>query len=152
KIESARAEGIPASADMYAYTAGATGLSASLPPWVEDGGHDAMIQRLRDPATRARVIAEMKLPSNDWENLRLLAGSADRVLLLGIKSDRLKRWTGKTLAEIARLCGTPVEDTILDLIVADDSRVETAYFLMSEDNVELGLAQPWVSLGSDAES
>jgi N-acyl-D-amino-acid deacylase len=111
-----------------------------------------MIQRLRDPATRARVIAEMKLPSTSWENLRLLAGGADRVLLLGFKSARLKPLTGKTLAEVARLRGTPVEDTILDLIVEDDSRVETAYFLMSEDNVELGLAQPWVSLGSDAES
>jgi len=152
KIEAARAEGIQASADMYAYTAGATGLSASLPPWVEDGGHDAMIKRLRDPAMRARVIAEMKLLSNDWENLRLLAGGADRVLLLGFKNARLKPLTGKTLAEVVKLRGTPVEETILDLIIEDDSRVETAYFLMSEDNVELGLSQPWVSLGSDAES
>jgi len=152
KIEAARAEGVQAGADMYAYTAGATGLSASLPPWVEDGGHDAMIRRLRDPATRARVIAEMARPSDDWENLRLLAGGADRVLLLGFKNARLKPLTGKTLAEVARLRGTPVEDAIIDLIVEDDSRVDTAYFLMSEDNVELGLAQPWVSLGSDAES
>ena len=152
KIEAARAEGIQASADMYAYTAGATGLSASLPPWVQDGGHDAMIRRLRDPATRARVIAEMKVPSTSWENLRLLAGGADRVLLLGFKNAELKPLTGKTLAEVARLRGTPVEDTICDLIVEDNSRVDTAYFLMSEDNVELGLAQPWVSLGSDAES
>jgi N-acyl-D-amino-acid deacylase len=152
KIEAARAEGIQASADMYAYTAGATGLSASLPPWVQDGGHDAMIRRLRDPATRARIIAEMKLPSTSWENLRLLAGGADRVLLLGFKSAQLKPLTGKTLAEVARLRGSPIEDAILDLIVEDDSRVDTAYFLMSEDNVELGLAQPWVSLGSDAES
>src|SRR5262249_35652626 len=152
KIESARADGIQASANMYAYTAGATGLSASLPPWVQDGGHDAMIRRLREPATRARVIAEMKVPRTGWENLRLLAGGADRVLLLGFKNARLKPLTGKTLAEVAGLRGTPVEDTILDLIVEDDSRVDTAYFLMSEDNVELGLAQPWVSLGSDAES
>jgi N-acyl-D-amino-acid deacylase len=152
KIEAARAAGIQASANMYTYTAGATGLSASLPPWVQDGGHEAMIGRLKDPAQRARILAEMKVPSNAWENLRLLAGSADRVLLLGFKNDKLKPLTGKNLAEIAAQRGTPVEDTILDLIIEDDSRVDTAYFLMSEDNVELGLRQPWVSLGSDAES
>jgi N-acyl-D-amino-acid deacylase len=152
KIEAARAAGIQASANMYTYTAGATGLSASLPPWVQDGGHEAMVGRLKDPAQRARIHAEMKVPSNAWENLRLLAGSADRVLLLGFKNPRLKPLTGKNLAEVAVQRGTPVEDTILDLIVEDDSRIDTAYFLMSEDNVELGLRQPWVSLGSDAES
>jgi N-acyl-D-amino-acid deacylase len=152
RIEAARAAGLQASANMYAYTAGATGLSASLPPWVEDGGHDAMIKRLQDPATRARVIAEMKVLGNGWENLRLLAGAPERVLFLGFKNDKLKPLTGKNLAEVAKQRGTPVEDTILDLIVEDDSRVDTAYFLMSEDNVELGLKQPWVSLGSDAES
>ncbi|HMG54237.1 MAG TPA: amidohydrolase family protein [Kofleriaceae bacterium] len=152
RIEAARAEGIQAGANMYSYTAGATGLSASLPPWVEDGGHEAMIRRLRDPATRARVLAAMKQPGDDWENLRLLAGSAERVLLLGFKSDKLKPLTGKTLAEVARIRGSSDEDTAIDLIIEDDSRVDTAYFLMSEDNVELGLRQPWVSLGSDAES
>jgi N-acyl-D-amino-acid deacylase len=152
KIEAARAEGIQASANMYTYTAGATGLSASLPPWIEDGGHEAMIARLKAPATRSRVIAEMKVLSNDWENLRLLTGSAERVLFLGFKNDKLKPLTGKTLAAVAAQRGTSVEDTIIDLIIEDDSRVETAYFLMSEDNVELGLKQPWVSLGSDAES
>jgi N-acyl-D-amino-acid deacylase len=152
KIEAARAEGIQIGANMYTYTAGATGLSASLPPWVEDGGHEAMIARLKDPATRSRLIGEMKVLSNDWENLRLLTGSAERVLFLGFKNDKLKPLTGKTLAAVAKQRGTAVEETILDLIVEDDSRVETAYFLMSEDNVELGLKQPWVSLGSDAES
>lgn len=152
KIEAARDEGVQISANMYAYTAGATGLTAAMPPWVQDGGHGAMIERLKDPATRERVIAEMKAPSDDWENLRLLAGGAERVLLIGFKNDELKPLTGKTLADVATLRGTPVEDTIIDLIVDDDSRVDTAYFLMSEDNVELGLKQPWVSLGSDAES
>ena len=152
KIEAARADGILASANMYAYTAGATGLSASLPPWVQDGGHDAMIKRLRDPATRPRILAEMKQLGNGWENLRLLAGGADRVLLLGFKNARLKPLTGKTLAEVAKLRGQPVEDAIADLIIEDDSRIDAAYFLMSDDNVELGLKQPWVSLGSDAES
>ncbi len=152
KIEAARDADVLISANMYAYTAGATGLTAALPPWVQDGGHDAMIERLQDPATRTRIIGEMKVPSDDWENLRLLAGGADRVLLIGFKSEELKPLTGKTLAAVADQRGTPVEDTILDLIVEDDSRVDTAYFLMSEDNVELGLKQPWVSLGSDAEA
>ena len=152
KIEAARDDGVLISADMYAYTAGATGLTAGLPPWVQDGGHDAMIERLGDPAIRARVIAEMKEPTDAWENLRLLAGAADRVLLIGFKNEALKPLTGKSLGEVAEQRGTSVEDTILDLIIEDDSRVDAAYFLMSEDNVELGLRQPWVSLGSDAES
>jgi N-acyl-D-amino-acid deacylase len=152
KIEAARADGVQIGANMYTYTAGATGLSACMPPWVQDGGHEAMIKRLKDPATRARVIAEMKVPSNDWENLGLLAGGAERVLLLGFRTDKLKPLTGKNLAEVAKQRGTSREDTIVDLIIEDDTRVEAAYFLMSEDNVELGLKQPWVSLGSDAES
>jgi N-acyl-D-amino-acid deacylase len=152
KIEAARAEGIQAGANMYAYTAGATGLSASFPPWIQDGGHEAMIRRLKNPATRARVVAEMKQPSDQWENLRLLTGSDERVLFLGFKNDKLKPLTGRTLAAVAKQRGTPVEDTIVDLIIEDDSRIDTAYFLMSEDNVELGLKQPWVSLGSDAEA
>jgi N-acyl-D-amino-acid deacylase len=152
KIEAARDEAVLISANMYAYTAGATGLTAGLPPWVQDGGHEAMIERLGDPAIRTRVIAEMKVPTDEWENLRLLAGTADRVLLIGFKSDALKPLTGRSLADVSGQRGTPVEDTIIDLIIEDDSRVDTAYFLMSEDNVELGLRQPWVSLGSDAES
>lgn len=152
RIEAARGEGLKVSANMYTYTAGGTGLSASIPPWVQDGGHEAMIKRLKDPQTRARIIAEMKDPDADWENLRLLAGSADRLVLIGLNTPALKPLIGKTLAEVAQQRGTPVEDTLLDLIVEDDSRVEAAYFLMSEDNVELGLRQPWVSLGSDAES
>jgi N-acyl-D-amino-acid deacylase len=152
KIEAARDEAVLISANMYAYTAGATGLTAGLPPWVQDGGHEAMIERLTDPAIRSRVIAEMKVPTDEWENLRLLAGTADRVLLIGFKSEALKPLTGKSLADVSEQRGTPVEDTIIDLIIEDDSRVDTAYFLMSEDNVELGLRQPWVSLGSDAES
>jgi N-acyl-D-amino-acid deacylase len=152
KIERADEEGIRISANMYAYTAGATGLTAGLPPWVQDGGHDAMIARLKDPEIRQRVIAEMKTPTDAWENLRLLSGSAERVLLIGFKNEELKPLTGKSLANVAELRGTTAEDTILDLIIEDDSRVDAAYFLMSEDNVELGLKQPWVSLGSDAES
>lgn len=152
KIEAARAEGLQVSANMYAYTAGATGLSAAMPPWVQEGGLDAWVKRLKDPKIRARVIREMTTPTDDWENLYLLAGSPERVKFIGFKSEKLKPLTGKTLAEVAKLRGTSPEDTIIDLVIEDDSRVDTAYFLMSEDNVRLGLSQPWISLGSDAES
>lgn len=152
KIEAARAEGLAVSANMYAYTAGATGLDAAMPPWVQEGGHEAWVKRLKDPAVRARVIREMKTPGDEWENLYLLAGSPERVQFGGFKNEKLKPLTGKTLAYVAKLRGTSPEDTIIDLVIEDDSRVGTAYFLMSEPNVELGLKQPWVSLGSDAES
>ncbi|HVJ39235.1 MAG TPA: amidohydrolase family protein [Stenotrophomonas sp.] len=152
RINAARAEGLQVSADMYAYTAGATMLAACLPPWVQASGQDAMIARLKDPAIRKRVTAEMRDPKVSWENLRLLAGSDERVLLLGFKRDALKPLTGKTLAQIARERGRSAEDTVIDLIIEDDSPISAAFFLMSEDNVELGLKQPWVSLGSDAES
>ena len=152
KIERARAEGLQVSADMYAYPAGGTGLTASLPPWVQAGGHDAMVARLRDPAIRARVRAEMRDPDVAWENLRLLAGSDERLLLIDFRSEALKPLTGRTLADVARERGASAEDTVIDLVIEDDSRVGTAYFLMSEENVELGLKQPWVTLGSDAES
>jgi len=152
RIEAARAEGLQVSADMYTYTAGATGLTAALPPWVQAGGHEAMVRRLQDPAIRARVIAEMRDPAPEWENLRLLAGSDERVLLVGFRNPALKPLTGRTLADVARERGRNAEETAIDLIIEDDSRVGTAYFLMSEENVELGLSQPWVSLGSDAMS
>jgi N-acyl-D-amino-acid deacylase len=152
KIEAARREGLPVSANMYVYTAGATALTAGLPPWVQAGGQDAMIARLKDPAVRTRVIAEMKNPGTEWENIRLLTGSDERVLLIGFKSEKLKPLTGKTLAQVAVMRGTSPEETLLDLIIEDDSGIGAAYFLMSEDNIELGLKQPWVSLGSDAES
>ena len=152
RIDAARAEGLPVGANMYAYTAGATGLTAALPPWVQAGGHAAMVARLKDPAIRARVVAEMRDPHVDWENLRLLAGADDRVLLIDFRNEALKPLTGRTLEDVARERATSPEETVLDLIVEDDSRVGAAYFLMSEENVELGLKQPWTSLGSDAES
>ena len=152
KIEAARQDGVLASADMYAYTAGGTGLTAGLPPWVQAGGNDAMLARLKDPAIRKRVLAEMKDPSADWENIRLLTGSDDRVMVIEFKNEKLKPLIGKTLAQIAKARGTSPEETVLDLIVEDGGRAGAAYFLMSEANIELGLKQPWVSLGSDAES
>ena len=152
RIEAARKEGLPISANMYAYPAGATGLDAAMPPWVQEGGIDGWIARLKDPEIRARVIAEMKTPTDKWENLYLHAGSPDRVKFIGFKNEKLKPLTGKTVAEVAKMRGTSPEDTMIDLVIEDGSRVSTAYFLMSDENVALGLSQPWVSLGSDAEA
>jgi N-acyl-D-amino-acid deacylase len=150
RIEEARASGLHVTADMYTYTAGATGLDAAMPPWVQEGGFEAWRKRLQDPATRARVIAEMRTPSNDWENLMLLAGGGERVLLSGFKSDALKPLTGKTLAEVARMRGVSEEDAAIELVIEDGSRVETVYFLMSDENVRKQVALPWMSFGSDA--
>ena len=151
-IEEARAEGLVITADMYNYPAGATGLDAAMPPWVQEGGLEDWKRRLGDPAIRKKVIHEMKTATDEWENLLLLAGSADRVLLIGFKSDELKPLTGKTLAEVAEMRGTSPEETAMDLVLEDDSRVGTVYFLMSEDNIRKQIALPWVSFGSDAES
>ena len=152
KIEAARKGGLSISANMYTYLAGATGLDAAMPPWVQEGGLDAWVKRLQDPAMRARVISEMRMPTDAWENLWLLAGSPDRVLFTGFKTDRLKPLTGKTLAQVMKMRGTSAEDTMIDLVIEDHTRIETVYFLMSEDNVKLEIAQPWVAFGSDAES
>ncbi|HWJ59635.1 MAG TPA: D-aminoacylase [Sphingomicrobium sp.] len=149
QVEKARGEGLKITADMYTYTAGATGLDAAMPPWVQSGGLEAWIERLKDPATRAKVIAEMRSPQTDWENLMRLTGSPDRVLFLGFKSAKLKPLTGKTLAEVAKMRGTSPEDTAIDLVIEDGSRVGTAYFLMNDDNVKRGTALPWMSFGSD---
>jgi N-acyl-D-amino-acid deacylase len=150
KIEAARAEGLRITADMYTYTAGATGLDAAMPPWVQEGGYDAWRARLLDPATRARVLAEMRTPTDAWENLMLLAGSPDRVRLIGFKNEKLKPLTGKTLADVAAMRGVSPEDAAIDLVIEDGSRVSTVYFLMSEDNLRMQLRKPWVSFGSDA--
>ncbi|MCY2959024.1 MAG: D-aminoacylase [Planctomycetota bacterium] len=149
RVEAARAAGLDIRADMYTYTAGSTGLDASMPPWVQEGGLDAWCERLKDPAIRARVAAEMRKPTDQWENLLLAAGSAERVLLVEFKSEALKPLTGKTLAAVARERGTSIEDTVMDLVVADHTRVGTIYFLMSEENVRRQVQLPWVSFGSD---
>ncbi len=151
-VNGARRSGLRITADMYMYPAGATGLNASLPPWTMDGGYEALFKRLEDPALRQKIASEVRTPSDKWENLYLAAGSADRVLLVGFKSEKLKPLTGKTLAEVAKLRGKDPVETIMDLIVEDRSRVGTVYFLMSEENIKKELRQPWVSLGSDAAS
>lgn len=150
KVNAARAAGLDISADMYTYTAGATGLDAAMPPWVQAGGYEQWRKRLLDPAIRARVVAEMSAPAKGWESLLQLAGSADRVLFVGFKSDKLKPLTGKTLAEVAKMRGTSPVDTAIDLVIEDGSRVETVYFVISEENIRKQIRQPWVTFGSDA--
>jgi N-acyl-D-amino-acid deacylase len=152
RVEAARAGGLRITADMYNYPAAATGLDAAMPPWVQEGGLREWIRRLKDPAVRARVMRDMTTPTNAWESLYLAAGSPDRVLLVAFKQDVLKPLTGKTLAEVARLRGKTPEETAMDLVIEDDSRVGAVYFLMSEDNIRKQLKLPWVSFDSDAES
>lgn len=151
-VEQARSEGVEVTADIYPYTAGATGLDAAMPPWVQEGGYNAWADRLRDPDTRKKVALEMATPTDDWENLYLAAGSAENVLLVGFKSEALKPLTGKTLAEVSAMRGTSPEETAIDLVIEDGSRVESVYFLMSEENIRKKLKQPWVSIDSDAGS
>ena len=152
RIEAARAAGLRITADMYTYTAGSTGLSATMPPWVQEGGHRAWVERLKDPSTRARVKHEMQTPTDAWENMFLLAGSPENVLLVGFKNPELKPLTGRTVAEVATQRGTSPEDTIMDLVIQDDSRVQAVYFTMAEENVRREIRLPWVSFGSDAAS
>ncbi len=152
RIEAARADGLDITADMYTYTAGATGLDASMPPWVQEGGYEAWADRLRDADVREKLQSEIATPSDEWDNLYLAAGSADRVLLNSFKNPDLKHLTGKTLAEVAVLRGTSPVTTMMDLVIEDGSRVGAIYFLMSEDNVQKKIAQPWMAFGSDAES
>src|SRR5580704_14571849 len=151
KIDSARKAGLDISACMYTYTAGATGFDASMPTDVQEGGLDKWIERLKNPAIREKVIREMQTPSNDWENLYLGAG-ADNIICTGFKQDSLKYLTGKRLSEIAKLRHTSPEETIIDLVIRDHSRVEVIYFLMSEDNVKKEIRLPYMCFGSDAAS
>lgn len=150
-VESARAEGLNITADMYTYPASATGLNASMPLWVQEGGHDAWVARLKDPTVRARVVFEMTNPDVDWENRYLQAGP-ENILLLGFKTDELKPLIGKTLKQVAEDRGADPAETAIDLVIADNSRVDVSYFMMSEENVRKKVAQPWVSFGSDEEA
>ena len=147
-IEAARADGLDITADIYPYVAGSTGLTASLPPWSQDGGHDALIGRLRDPSVRARIVREMTTPTDDWENLYLGSG-ADGILLTSFENQALFPLVGRTLAEVAAERGRSPAETICDLIVEDDSRVGAIYFMMAEENLLRKAALPWVSFGSD---
>ena len=151
RVNAARAQGLAISANMYTYTAGSTGLDAAMPPDVQEGGHAAWAERLRDPGIRERTARAMRAPGGDWENL-LRAAGADGTLLVGFRNPALRRYQGRTLAEVAAERGTSPEETAMDLVVEDGSRVQVVYFLMSEENVRQATALPWVSFGSDAGS
>jgi len=148
-VEAAQQAGLPITADMYNYTAGSTGLYATMPLWVQEGGHDAWVARLKDPEIRARVVEEMKQPTDEWENFYVGAGP-ENILLVGFETEELRPLTGKTLQEVADEREADPAGTAIDLVIEDDSRVDAVYFMMSEDNVRRKLAKPWVSFGSDA--
>ncbi len=152
RIEAAQKEGLKITADMYTYTAGGTGLDASLPPWTEDGGYPALFKRLGEPATREKIKAEVQKPTSGWENLYFDAGGPEHILLAEFRLEKLKPLTGKTLTEVAKMRGKDPIDTAMDLIAEDESRIGTIYFIMSEDNVKKELAKPWISFGSDEAS
>src|SRR4029453_6477780 len=145
RIEAAQKEGLKITADMYTYTAAGTRLDSCLPPWTEDGGYPALFKRLRDPATREKIAAEVRIDSDAWENLYLAAGSPDKILLAGFKSEKLKPLTGKSLAEVAKMRGKDPIETIMDLLSEDESRVDAMYFLMSEENVRKEMDKPRIS-------
>ncbi|MBT6169739.1 MAG: D-aminoacylase [Flavobacteriaceae bacterium] len=152
KIDSARTAGLSITTNMYTYVAGATGLDASMPPWVQEGGYKKWAQRLQDSEIRKKVLVEMTTPTDKWENLMDAAGTSDNLLLVGFKNDSLRHYTGKTLTEVANIHGKSPEETAMDLVIADGSRVGTVYFLMSEENVKKQIALPYMSFGSDAGS
>jgi N-acyl-D-aspartate/D-glutamate deacylase len=151
KVDAARKEGLAITADMYTYTAGSTGLDAAMPTWVQEGGYKAWAERLKDPPTRARLVKEMTTPTDEWENLMLAAGP-ERTLIVGTKSEALRKYIGKTLAAVAAERGKSAPETAMDLVIEDGSRVQVVYFLMSEDTIKRIVDLPWVSFGSDAAS
>jgi N-acyl-D-amino-acid deacylase len=152
RVEKARAEGMDITADMYTYLAGATGMTSAFPPTLQDGGFGKLWQRLHDPVIRKQMIKAMNTDATDWENLYYGANGPENILLLAFKQDSLKKYTGKSLAEVAKLLNKTPEETAMDLIIQDSTRVGVAYFLMNEDNVKKQVALPWVSFGSDEAS
>lgn len=152
KINAARKAGLKITADMYTYPAGSTGFDAAMPPWALDGGYEALYKRIQTPAEREKLLKAMREPAKDWESLYQAAGSADKIILVGFRNEKLKPLTGRTLADVAKERGKDPENTILDLILEDRSRVQVVYFLMSEENIKKQIKQPWMSFGSDAGS
>ena len=152
KIDSARTAGINITANMYNYTAAGTGLYATMPQWVQEGGQDAWITRLKDPAIKARVLREMVVPGKDWENFFYMVGSPKNIILGVLRTDSLKYLTGKTIAEVAESRKLSPAETIIDLVINDNSPVESMFFLMTEDNIRKQIALPWMSFGSDEQS
>jgi N-acyl-D-amino-acid deacylase len=149
RIERARKEGQDITADMYNYIAGGTGLTATMPPTLQDGGFGKLRERLQDPAIRKQLVREMNTKTNKWENFYYGVGTPDNILLVGFTQDSMKKYIGKTLAQVAKSLGKSPEETAMDLIVHDSTRVEAIYFLMNEENVKKQIALPWLSFGSD---
>lgn len=149
RIERARADRLNITADMYTYLAGGTGLTATMPPTLQDGGFGKLRERLQDPVIRKQLVKEMNSKTGSWENFYYAVGTPDKILVVGFKQDSLKKYIGKSLAEVARIRGKSPEETAMDLIVQDSTRVECIYFLINEENVKKQLALPWVSFGSD---
>lgn len=152
RIEKARSEGLQITADMYTYVAGATGLTSAFPPSLQDGGFGKLWQRLQDPSIRLKMQKIMRSNPKDWENLYYGAGTPENVLLLGFRQDSLKKFIGKTLAQVAKLRNKSPEETAIDLIVQDSTRIDVAFFFMTESNLKKEMVLPWVSFGSDAGS
>ena len=151
RIDAARKRGLDISTDMYTYIAGATGLDAHMPPWVQEGGYNKWVERLKDPDIRAQVKQEMTIDTDEWENLGYLAGP-DGVLFAGFKNSDLRQYIGKTLKEVADELGKHYADVAMDFVIQDGSRVDVVYFLMSEENVKKQIQLPYISFGSDAGS
>ena len=151
RMEAEQRNGLEITADMYTYTAGATGLDGAMPPWVQEGGFESWRARLQDPDVRERVAAEMQAPTDQWENMFELAGP-ENIKLLAFKNEALRGLTGKTLGEVAAERGTTPAETAMDLVIEDRTRVGTAYFTMSEDNLRREIALPWVSFCSDSDA
>ncbi len=149
RVERARAEGINVTANMYTYIAGGTGLTATMPPTLQDGGFGKLRERLQDPVIRKQLAKEMNTKTSKWENFFYAVGTPENILVVGFKQDSLKQYTGKTLGQLAKLFGKSPEETAMDLIIKDSSRVECIYFLMNEDNVKKQLSIPWLIFGSD---
>ena len=152
RIETARKEGLPIRANMYTYIAGGTGLDACLPPWTQDGGYPELLKRLRDPETRKKIAAEVKIDSDKWENLYIGAGSPDHIILADFTAEKLKPFSNKPLAEVAKMRGKDPVETVMDLLSENEARIGAMYFLMSEENVRKEITKPWISFGSDEAS
>ena len=149
RVERARAEGWNITADMYTYIAGGTGLTATMPPTLQDGGFGKLRERLQDATIRRETIKEMNSKTDKWENMYYAAGTPENILVVGFTQDSLKKYTGKTLGQLAKIFGKSPEETAMDLIIKDSTRVDCIYFLMDENNVKKQIGIPWLSFGSD---
>jgi N-acyl-D-amino-acid deacylase len=150
KFQAARDSGLDIAADMYPYTAGATQLASSLPPLVADGGMEKLLERLRDPAIRRKIVVDMAHDHNDWENLYLDCGGGSGVMISAVVNPDLQRYEGKTVAEIAKAENKPEMDALFDFILADKGQTAALYFMANENDLQYGLKQPWTSIGLDA--